>query len=160
MKSEISVSFNLTGLDFNPDDLTNKLCINPTKIWRIGDLIHPKTILKRKENGWSLQSQLDKDHLLEEHIKYILNQLESQSNFLQEICGKNYGELSCVIYAIGEERPSIHLDQDIIKKVHQLNCEIDIDLYFLPDEIDKNLNKEIKQISKIPEPEKVIAVFQ
>jgi hypothetical protein len=159
MTSEISVSFNLTGLDFNPDDLTNKLGINPTKIWRIGDLIHPKTILKRKENGWSLQSQLDKNHLLEEHIKYILNQLESKRNFLQEICSKNYGELSCIIYAINKERPSIHLDQDIIKKVHQLNCEIDIDLYFLPDEINKNRNKEIKQISKIPEPEKVISVF-
>ncbi len=151
MKSEIYVSFNLIGLDFNPDDITNKLGINPTKTWRVGDLIHPKTILKRKENGWSLQSQLNKYYQLEEHLKYLLNKIQPKSDFLKEICSKNYGELSCAIYVRGEERPSIHLDRDIITKINKLNCEIDIDLYFLPDEFDKQNNGETKQIPKIPE---------
>jgi hypothetical protein len=141
MKSEISVTFTLTGLNFKPDDITNKLGIIPTKTWLVGDLINPKTLLKRKENGWSLQSELElNNYELEDHLKNVLEKLHSQSNLLKELCLKNYGELSCIVYAIGEERPSIHLDQELIQKIHQLNCEIDIDLYFLPDEVKPNQN--------------------
>lgn len=150
MKSEISVSFTLSGLNFNPDQLTNTLEITPTKTWQVGDLINPQTILKRKENGWSLQSELDiYSYELEDHLNNLLEKLQSKSNVLKHLCLENYGELSCVIYAIGEERPSIHLDQEIIKKVHQLNCEIDIDLYFLPEQVEEDHHIKIFNIPRI-----------
>ncbi len=59
-KPEISASLTLTGLDLEPDKITTKLGIVPTKAWRKGDLIHPKAKIRFAENGWSLESQLDK----------------------------------------------------------------------------------------------------
>jgi hypothetical protein len=77
MPFEISVSFTITGLNFEPQDITNKLKIIPTKTWEIGDLIHPKGTIKRKHNGWVIESKLRKDNDLEAHIKALFEQLQT-----------------------------------------------------------------------------------
>ncbi len=137
MPFEISASLTITGLDFDPQDITDKLGIIPTKTWKIGDLIHPKGTIKRKHNGWVLKSNLSKDNDLEAHIKSLLEQLQPVWDRVQEISHKYDTEISCVIYTDGEV-PSIHLDQEIINKSHQINAEIDIDLYILPENTIKN----------------------
>jgi hypothetical protein len=58
MEFEILVSFNLTGINLNPEEVTALLSI-----------IHPKAGVGRKSNGWSLKSNLDKSAELDEQIK-------------------------------------------------------------------------------------------
>lgn len=146
MPFEISASFNLTGLDFDPQNITDKLGIIPTKTWKIGDLVHPKATLKRQHNGWVINSKLGKNNDLEAHIKSLFEQLQPIWDIVQEI-GHNYdAEISCVIYTEAEV-PAIHLDKEIINKSHQINAEIDIDLYILPENIkqnDQRLNELVK----------------
>jgi Domain of unknown function (DUF4279) len=69
MEFEILVSFNLTGINLNPEEVTALLSIIPTKTWRVDDLVHPKAGVGRKSNGWSLKSNLDKSAELDEQIK-------------------------------------------------------------------------------------------
>ncbi|EAZ90382.1 DUF4279 domain-containing protein, partial [Crocosphaera chwakensis] len=74
------------------------------------------------------------------YIKSLFKQLQPVWNIVQEI-GHNYDiEISCVIYTDGEV-PSIHFDQEIINKSHQINAEIDVDLYILPDNTIENEQK-------------------
>ncbi|CCQ70045.1 hypothetical protein CWATWH0402_2107 [Crocosphaera watsonii WH 0402] len=56
---------------------------------------------------------------------------------LQEISNNYDLEISCVVYTDGEV-PSIHLDQEIINKSQQINAEIDVDLYVLPENTIEN----------------------
>ncbi|MGK7883824.1 MAG: DUF4279 domain-containing protein [Crocosphaera sp.] len=137
MPFEISASFTITGLDFEPQNITDKLGIIPKKTWKTGDLINPKGTIKRKHNGWVIESKLSKDNDLENHIKSLFKQLQPVWNRLQKISNNYDIEISCVIYTDGEV-PSIHLDKEIINKSKQINAEIDIDLYVLPENIIEN----------------------
>ncbi len=137
MAFEILASFTITGLDFEPQNITNKLGVVPKKTWITGDLIHPKGTIKRKHNGWVIESKLSKNNAHEDHIKSLFEQLQPVWTIVQEI-GHNYDtEISCVIYTDGEV-PAIHLDQEIINKINQINAEIDIDLYVLPENTIQN----------------------
>lgn len=147
MSFEITAFFTITGLDFDPQNITKKLEILPTKTWKIGDIIHPKSTLKREYNGWVLESKLSKSNDLEDHIKSVFEQLQPVWNIVQEI-GHNYDiEISCVIYTDGEV-PVIHLDKEIVNKSYQINVEIDIDLYVLPNNTIEN-DQQKKELVKL-----------
>ena len=137
MPFEISASLTITGLDFDSQNITDKLGIIPTKTWKIGDLIHPKGPIKRKHNGWVIESNLSKDNEIEDHIKSLFEELHPVWGVLQEISNNYDLEISCVVYTDGEV-PSIHLDQEIINKSQQINAEIDVDLYVLPENTIEN----------------------
>lgn len=137
MKYEISVSLTLTGLDLQPDEITAKLRISPTKVWHKGDLIHPKGKNCYSDNGWSLKSQLDQSSELEAHLKSIFEQLQPVWTILKEICFLYQTEISCVIY-VSEQVPSIHFNPGILGQIHQLNASLDVDLYVLPENFSQN----------------------
>lgn len=135
MNSEISASFTFRGLDFEPEEICKKVGITPSKTWKASDLIYPKATIRRKQNGWSVKLKLDEKSslYLEDHIRSVIEQLEPGWLPLIEICKKYDAEINCVIYAVGDERPAVHFDKEIVDKAAKLNAEIDIDLYFIPD---------------------------
>lgn len=138
MATEIACEFLLTGVGFNPDEITILLGIQPTKTWRLGDLV-PRTSLRRKHDGWLLS--IGYEHLDEEHsidlmsqVRRLFDRLQPDTAKLIDICTRLQLEssLNCVLYIRGNERPAVHFDPDIIQWLAQLQAEIDIDLYHLP----------------------------
>jgi len=133
MEFEISVSFELKGSELEPEKITALLGIIPTKTWRVNDLVHPKAGVRRKSNGWSLKSQLDKSAELDEHIKSIFEELQPSWQSLVEICKQYDALISCAVYRY-QQIPAIDLDKDIVKKAAELNAGIDVDIYYLPED--------------------------
>ena len=133
MKFEISVLFELRGSELEPEKITALLGIIPTKTWRVNDLVHPKAGVRRKSNGWSLKSQLDKSAELDEHIKSIFEELQPSWQSLVEICKQYDAMISCTVYRY-KLTPFIYFDKDIVRKTAELNAQIDVDLYFLPED--------------------------
>lgn len=121
MRNEISVEFILTGLELNPEEITDLLKISPTSTWKLGDLIG-KSILGHKHNGWSLKSNLENSVDLEEHITYVLQKLLPSWQKLVDICYQYDAEISCVIYSYEAQAPAIHFNKDIIRRVAELNA--------------------------------------
>ena len=128
MESEISASFTLTG-EFDPEEITTKVGIIPSETWKIGELIHPKGTIRHNKNGWSLKSKLETAEL-EDHVRYVLEQLQPGWEPLAQLCTQHDAEIDCVIYVNGQV-PAIHFDKRIIDRVDKLNAEIDVDLYIL-----------------------------
>ncbi len=131
MNAEIYAEFVLTGTDLNPEDVTSKVGIQPTKTWLKDDLISPKGRIRYKQNGWKLRSHLQASDDLDEHFRVVLEQLKQSWQPLVELCSIYQAEFCGVIYTSGD-RPVIHFDQEVLKAVLQLNAEIDVDLYVLP----------------------------
>lgn len=127
MEFKISVSFVLAGLDLDPEEITVLVGIIPTTTWRIGDLIDPRASVRRKSNGWSLKSQLDKSAELDEHIKSVFEQLQPGWRSLVETCAQYDALIDCAIY-VYEQVPAVHFDKDIIQKSAELNAAIDVDI--------------------------------
>ncbi|MCU0544308.1 MAG: DUF4279 domain-containing protein [Oscillatoriaceae cyanobacterium Prado104] len=134
MESEIYAYFMLTGMEFDPDEVTAKVSIKPTEIWRKGDPINSRGTMRHQENGWTVYSQIEKSADLEEHINSVFEQLQAGWVPLVELCKCYAAEIACVIYYRSGSVPAIHFDRDIVDRAAKLNAEIDVDLYVLPNE--------------------------
>jgi hypothetical protein len=130
MATEISVDFTLTGR-FKPNEITNLLGINPTNTWEFGDSIQ-NTASRRKYDGWKL-STANKSDDLNKQIQSIIIQLSPHASKLRAFCEKFNleSEVACCIYVDNDEIPEIHFNHEIIKKLVELNTEIDVDFYLL-----------------------------
>ncbi len=131
MNAEVYAEFSLTGINLNPEEVTSKIGIQPTKTWLKDELISPKAKIRYQQNGWKLRSHLDTSDDLEEHFRVVLDQLKQGWQPLVEMCSVYDAEFCGVVYTSGD-RPTIHFDKEILKAVLQLNAEIDVDLYVLP----------------------------
>lgn len=116
--------------EFDVDMITDYLNIIPSKSWKKNDI--SKDNLKRKESCWEVESKEYYDFTMTlpladflaigmpEHdkIKSLIQneELRSQIDVIVSIHG-------------GKTMPGIHLDENIIKKLADLKCSIDFDIY-------------------------------
>ncbi len=132
MESEIYASFKIIGPHLDPEQVTRSIGISPSKTWRIGDLVVEQALLRHKNNGWLLKSNLPLSATLKEHVRFILAQLQVSWQALKELCTQHDAEISCVVMSYGGDRPAMFFDKDIISRAADLNAAIDIDLYVFP----------------------------
>ena len=135
MHSEVHAAYTLTGMEFDPDVITRKLQIAPTKTWRLGDPIQ-ETILRHKHDGWSISSDLSDTDDLEDHMRALLKLIYPRRKQLEQLRRqyKLEAEFACAIYTYDGSRPAIHFDSEIVRQVAELGAEIDIDLFILDED--------------------------
>jgi Domain of unknown function (DUF4279) len=139
MKHEVYLDFTIADFeDITHDEITQRLGINPKKIYIKGAKKYPESSVATfvKTNRWIMGSPLDEYSSFESQMIGILDIIESKIDLFKPICEKYYCEFSCAIflrYDNGESIPWIHLDSRYNRIVKELNIEFDIDLYQLPD---------------------------
>ncbi len=128
--------------DFNDiahEELTKLIQIQPVKVYIRGEKRNPRNPNSPliKQNGWIMESPLDKYSTFEEQMNYLLNILESKMEIFKLICHKYYCEFSCgifVYYGNEESTPWVHLDNRYNNLIKELNIEFDVDLYVFPND--------------------------
>ena len=132
MWSELSVQFTLRGVDLDPVEITNSLGLEPTKTWRAGERVSAIVVPRfYTDSAWRLHSGLPDTINLEEQIKSLLDRLEPVWPIAVELGNRHYAEFSCVVYSYGGDRPAISFDNEVIRRVAELNAAIDVDRYIL-----------------------------
>ena len=64
-------------------------------------------------------------------MRAILERLESGWRSIVELCLRYDAAITCVVKSYGGDRPLISFDKDTIKKIAELNADLDVDLYIL-----------------------------
>ncbi|NQX63734.1 DUF4279 domain-containing protein [Paenibacillus qinlingensis] len=122
--------FSILGDVFPLDEATRTLNIKPTSTHQKGDTVrnHIKT-----ETDWTLSTDFQESHDINEQLNPLLNQLESKINELQEL--KNNYDLSLLFMVViqieNNEKPAMYLKSRIINFASAINAEIHFDLYVL-----------------------------
>lgn len=128
MDPEVKVEFIISG-EVVPQIITDKLGLQPSRIWEKGDIIK-NTKIVRKQNGWCLSSSLQSPSIdVESHIQSILDTLLPKANELVKLC-KNYrlySEFACSIDLI-YKTPIINLSLNTLNEISKLKSGIDIDI--------------------------------
>ncbi|MNS92744.1 hypothetical protein D3C86_1439770 [compost metagenome] len=145
-KNKIILSFSL--LDFNditPEEITQLLNVNPTKICVKGQRRNPKNPESPliKQNGWMIDSPLGQYASFEDQMNSLLDIIESKIDIFRALCKMYYCEFSCAIFMyLGNEEstPWVHLDSRYNELIKELNIEFDLDLYVFPNEEVSNSN--------------------
>ena len=84
MPNEIRARLHLTGFLESPEEITDRLGIQPTEVWRIGDPID-KTIRRFPENGWSISSGVDSSAELSVHIVHLLEGVRPAKELIRSL---------------------------------------------------------------------------
>jgi len=131
-RNENKVYFRLHDFEGEPDEITKKLLLNPTNSWKKGDVIpNRKGDIRRKQSTWELMSSRDVGDSIEDHLESLLNQIEKNQAVFKQMIKKYSSELSIVMYLYDDFNPGINLKPNIIKRIADLELEIDFDIYFL-----------------------------
>jgi hypothetical protein len=137
MKNELILSFCIWGFnDISPNGITKSLDITPTKVFIKCKKKNPKSPVLAAENGWIMESTLDKYSSFDQQMTSLLDIIESKIELFEPLCTKYYCEFSCAIFIYNDEEsaPSVHLDTRYHSLARKLNFEFDIDLYCLQNE--------------------------
>jgi hypothetical protein len=130
MAVKILAEFILTGINFNPEEITSFLGIAPTKTWRLGDQIQT-SLLTYKHDGWLLSTGEEESLDLNNQLRSVIDQLKPHFSKIKEVCARLNleAEIGFAVYVENGETPALHFDKDIVQIAADLNAEIDIDLY-------------------------------
>ncbi len=116
--------------DLDPNEITKKLELQPTKIIKKSEPITKNVLIKATENRWFYEIQKDLPYTLETKLGYLLKELKPISKEINLLSSEG---TSCVIHisykGYSAWMDGWHLESDIIKQISALNAEIDFDLY-------------------------------
>jgi hypothetical protein len=90
--------FHVRG-SFDPDDVTRRVGVTPTETKREGDAIGT-TSKKRPCSLWALYSRVDPYAPLDEHVRDVLDQLDSNKSGFEKLSRELGGTMQLVGYSV------------------------------------------------------------
>jgi hypothetical protein len=118
--------FHVRG-SFDPDDITRRLGVRPTKTAREGDAIG-NTSKKKPCSLWALYSRLGPPASLEEHVKDVLGQLDSNKAAFGQV-SRDFGGTMQIVGYFRDVNPGVHFDSEIVRRSADYGLCIDCDFY-------------------------------
>jgi hypothetical protein len=115
--------------EFDPEDVTRVLGLQPTRTWRKGDM-NPETGLERNHTRWSLESRLQESEPLEFHVDDVLQQLDGVAGSIRDLAAKYNGTLQLVAY-VYTQYPGLCMAPEQVKDLANLGLSFDFDFYYL-----------------------------
>lgn len=129
-KSRMGATFHVTGT-FRPEDLTAASGISPSSIARRGD--KKRLVVGTYDYDlWEFESPLSEGYELEFHIRYLLDKLAERWTMWAQIAKDtdHYQlSMSTVMYLNPSSIPGCYFPEDLIRRLAEINCSLDIDLY-------------------------------
>lgn len=118
--------FHLRG-SFDPDEITRRVVVKPTKVAREGDAIS-KSSKARPCSWWELHSRMGTSASLEEHVKDVLDQLDASKASFEEI-SRDFGGTMQLVGYFRDVNPGVHFDSEIVRRSTDYGLCIDCDFY-------------------------------
>ena len=125
MSTRTIVRFQITG-NFLPEQITERLGVSPDVCWRRGDTIG-SSMLKRKTDGWQMDSGLGEEFALEDHLRALLAKTRGLESHLASLKVDAARLVSCVIYS--DVRPVMFIDPHLIHSIASIQAALDFDIY-------------------------------
>ncbi|WP_347988114.1 DUF4279 domain-containing protein [Methylomonas sp. AM2-LC] len=120
------VRLKITLGDDNVSDFEELHKFHPDRIWSKGDT-RPNTKLIEKKAGCILNSGLEKEASLDQHIEALLLRTKSIADVIKKLSARHTVEVLCSIYA--DDIPSLYFEKNIVEGISILGANFDIDLY-------------------------------
>ena len=127
--TDIRVALIVYGAFVTENDIFKIIGESPSAAWRAGDNIQ-NTLIKRKEDGWRLDSKLPPENSLPDHLKNIIERIYLRLDQFLELKPTSV-RIAVAIDIYGLDRPALQIDADIISKIAKIGAMLDIDLHVL-----------------------------
>jgi hypothetical protein len=136
-----TASLVISGDSFEPDEISRELGLNPTTCGRKGEIRNASRVTKPRRNSiWILKCALDDHFPLQDHLRRLLDQLESKRETIGEISKRYKTELWCG-YSSESGQGGCTFDAALIARVASMGVPLILDLY-PPGPVDLNLDQQ------------------
>lgn len=123
------VEFCVLGDEFNPEEVTSKLLIEPSEQYLKGS--RSARNIERKETCWSINTGYIETLFVSEVLDILLDKLATKKEVILEL--KNQMNLICKFFVVlnieDNIKPAIYLDKKVIEFANFVGAEFDFDLY-------------------------------
>lgn len=111
-----------------PKELEERVIFRPDESWAAGDKRKDTAIMER-ENGFAINSLLNKKAPVAEHIANIRERISGTEIGFKSVSNELGCSVlvSCAIYS--ESAPPIFLDKGLISWMNEIGASLDIDVY-------------------------------
>lgn len=124
--NECYAYFALAG-SFDPDAVTLRIGVDPTRTSREGDPI-PKTKSRKKCSRWELHSRLPRAAPLESHISDVLDQLDAQEIAFREV-SEQFGGIMELVGYFHDFYPGLVFEREVVERLAKYSLMVDFDFY-------------------------------
>ena len=127
------VYFALTGDDFNPEVITSKLEIQPTRTWKKGDKGKYKPILEYA--CWELSTKIGAEYIdIDKLVDEIIDKLFDKIHIINELKLQLHlnSILEIILYVDTNEKqttPALGHNHKVIEFLYKTNTATDVDIY-------------------------------
>ena len=127
------LSVDLTVYDFicDPDEITKILDLQPSYVFRKGNLVTSRTIHTYSYNIWGLETEAKNDNgFIEEHLDLLLARIEPKIDNFKNLPDESKVVLSCGLsWYNHDERPGLSFTERHIKLLSKIKACIEISLF-------------------------------
>jgi hypothetical protein len=132
---EVILIFRFYGDDFEPDEITRRLEIKPTKIWRAGDPRgDPGSGATSPRSGWWVELEPRKTHPISGLLEELRRRIDIAGPLVRQMCDdlQLTPHITCVIYQPrAASTPIVDFPPDFMAWAVSLGASIGVDLYIL-----------------------------
>lgn len=132
--SKIKVEFLITGDEFDPNEITKLINIEPIEAYYKNEVFYggpDKNIpMNRKETSWGIETQYVESIDVQTEIRKLYDILKNKKSELISILGRyNVKYKFVIVIYFRNENPIIGIDREIVKFASDINAEFDFDTY-------------------------------
>lgn len=129
-KNEIRAYFSIYPNEILPENITEKVGLQPSGTHLKGQHISSNSSHQYKDHLWEIKSQLNSSADIQAHVINILDQLRPFKKRIIQTTKSMSKELALTIFYY-ESRPSMHFTRGIIEELAEYELEMDFDIYFI-----------------------------
>lgn len=121
-------SLRIFGETLKPEEVGAKLGLVATRSHLKGERRSKRHTSIWHESGWLLESPLPKESNMPEHLKWLLDAVETRIEVLGELSGKYKVDLFCG-FSSGNGQGGFELDSATLGRLARLKIPLNLDLY-------------------------------
>lgn len=133
-ENEVYTTFRVDWLRTDPNEVTARLSVVPTEVFRPGDPIGRKGQRRWTHGVWKLRNEHRRYREMPLSVSDILAHLPSDLRGLDDPPDRWDAQLSSAIFLNSTEVPDFRLSAELVQRIAALPAALDWDLYVLSDD--------------------------
>jgi hypothetical protein len=127
----ITLCFRFYGESFDPDEITRRLELTPTSVFRPGDPITKDGRGKRRRFGWRLKVKEHEGLDMQDLLQEFKERISVSSSLVRQVCTDL--DIQAVVFCGVRQReseitPALEFPMDFVEWVGELGASIDVDV--------------------------------
>lgn len=128
--TNVKAEFIILGDSFEPIDITTKLGLDPTQVWRKGDVTKTPGFT-HEETCWMISTDFEESYDVNDQLSQLVELLIDKLPAINDL--RNTDKIQCMFLLIinieNNETPAMYFRHDFLEFLNLIKAELHVDQY-------------------------------